>query len=356
MVRPLPTLRDVAAYAGVSYATADRVLNNRGGVAEKSSRRVRDAVAKLGYIRNAAAANLSQGRIHHFAFLIPDGSNLFFARLRASLVACHARLLAERIDIHVVNVEAFDARALAKALGALRHNPPDGVAFVGIDDPLVVDAVSELRAQGLAVLTLVSDAAPAMRHGYVGVDNLVAGRMAGRLLALSHIGRAGRVLPIIGAHSARDHAERLRGMAEVLNSAAPEISIARMIEGRDRHNIVEAAVKSALDADPSITAIYSAGAGNAGLVRVLESLGSGTRPTVILHELVAHSRRALEAGLVDIVIDQRPEDEVELAINLLRQFADRRPVVAPDPIVPAIYMRDNLPANCETPNRESLVL
>ena len=33
-----PTLQDVARAAGLSYATVDRVLNDRGGVAQKSIR------------------------------------------------------------------------------------------------------------------------------------------------------------------------------------------------------------------------------------------------------------------------------------------------------------------------------
>ena len=39
-----PTLSDVARAAGVSYATADRVINNRGNVADKSIAKVREAV------------------------------------------------------------------------------------------------------------------------------------------------------------------------------------------------------------------------------------------------------------------------------------------------------------------------
>ena len=55
-----PTLHDVARTAGVSYATADRVLNERGGVAQKSILRVRQAIEDLGYERDQHAANLSR--------------------------------------------------------------------------------------------------------------------------------------------------------------------------------------------------------------------------------------------------------------------------------------------------------
>ncbi len=53
------TLHDVAETAGVSYATVDRVVNRRGGVAHKSVVRVQDAIEKLGYVRDETAANPS---------------------------------------------------------------------------------------------------------------------------------------------------------------------------------------------------------------------------------------------------------------------------------------------------------
>lgn len=77
-----PTLSDVAQAAGVSYATADRVVNNRGNVARKSIDKVRDAVDRLGYVRNVAAANLSRRRVYRLAFLISSGTNAFFNRVR----------------------------------------------------------------------------------------------------------------------------------------------------------------------------------------------------------------------------------------------------------------------------------
>ena len=47
-----PTIHDVARSAQVSLATVDRVLNKRGGVAEKSVRKVLEAVEITGYVRD----------------------------------------------------------------------------------------------------------------------------------------------------------------------------------------------------------------------------------------------------------------------------------------------------------------
>ena len=51
-------MREVAALAGVSLATVSRVLSGDDKVAPDRAERVRDAVALLGYRRDASASNL----------------------------------------------------------------------------------------------------------------------------------------------------------------------------------------------------------------------------------------------------------------------------------------------------------
>lgn len=337
-----PTLVDVATQAGVSYATVDRVINGRGAVAEKSRASVLKAVADLGYVRNVAAANLAQRRIYRFCFVIPEGTNTFFDRVCTILRNAHPPAGTDRVQIAIERVAAFDPAALAHCLTKLAQIDVDGVALVGISGAGVDDAIAALRAKGVAVLAMISDMPAPQRDAYIGIDNATAGRTAGGLIVLAHGGRAGRVLPIIGAITARDHAERLAGLRETL--APTTLTTAPLVEGRDRHDVVEARLRAVLAADPQITAIYSAGAGNAGLIRVIAALPADRpRPVIVLHELVAHNRAALEAGLIDIVIDQRPEEEITRTLALLRSLADRHPLPDAHLIVPAIYIRENLP-------------
>ena len=56
--RRRPTMREVAALAGVSLATVSRVLSGDERVAADRAERVRDAVRLLGYRRDEAASNL----------------------------------------------------------------------------------------------------------------------------------------------------------------------------------------------------------------------------------------------------------------------------------------------------------
>lgn len=67
-----PTVHDIAAAAGVSLATVDRVLNQRPGVRHVTREKVETAIRELGYIRDVAAANLAKGEpIHWFSYCRP---------------------------------------------------------------------------------------------------------------------------------------------------------------------------------------------------------------------------------------------------------------------------------------------
>lgn len=347
-----PTLQDVARAAGVSYATADRVVNARGRVAEKSIQRVQQAVESLGYERDLHAANLSRKRVYRFRFVLPEGDHSFFRALHDAVEAERSRRRVDRVTISVVEVPAFDTEALAEVLETDSFDC-DCMAVVAAETPRIIAAITAMRDRGVAVVTLVGDAASDWRAAYVGIDNVVAGATAGRLLRLAHGGRGGRVLPVLGSLNARDHRERLEGVSRVL-AEDPKLEILSALAVSDRPDVMFARVVEAMRADGSagaITGIYSIGAGNRGLIEVLDSLPS-TRPFVVMHELTPTSRSGLARGLIDAVIDQKPAQEVALAIDVMKAIVDGRDWRDPArEITPTIYLKDNLPETGEGEHR-----
>lgn len=337
-----PTLTDVAQRAGVSYATADRVVNDRGSVAEKSVRKVRAAVAELGYVRNVAAASLSRRKAQHIVFVLPAGDNAFFEHMRSIISAEKERLAPHRIVIEIAEVEAFSADPLCDLLERLQVDRVDGIAVVGLQSPKVASVLARLRTAGVAVVTFVSDAPDQRPADYIGVDNHKAGQTAARLIGFA-LGRqeARQVQVVVGSLKASDHRDRLAGFESVIATDYPNVEILAPIEGLDQGDRVAELLTARLDAVPSIVAIYSLGAGNSGLVRALEA--RDVRPFCVVHEVVPHSREALETGLIDVIIDQRPELEVAQAIGQLRAMIDQQPIPPAPRIVPTIFVRDNLP-------------
>src|SRR3954452_19727192 len=76
-----PTMREVAAVAGVSLSTVSRVVNGGAGVRDDLADRVRDAVEMLGYRHNITASTLRRAdrQSATIGVIFEDVSNPFFA-------------------------------------------------------------------------------------------------------------------------------------------------------------------------------------------------------------------------------------------------------------------------------------
>jgi LacI family transcriptional regulator len=79
----LATLADVATLAGVSKATASRVLSRPELVSPDTAGRVLAAAAKLGFVPNRAARQLARGRTGVVALVVPTLDNAFFTPIIA---------------------------------------------------------------------------------------------------------------------------------------------------------------------------------------------------------------------------------------------------------------------------------
>lgn len=338
------TAGDVAARAGVSLATVDRVLNGRPGVRGSTIKAVQDAVDQLGFRRDLSAANLARGRRYRFRFLVPDlDQNSFMRSIRGEIDAATLRGLDQRIALTVATYAAFDPLDLARKLRGCRDLDIMGVAVVAVDAPEVRDAIAQLHADGIAVVTMVSDATPSRRLCFIGPDNVAAGRVAASLLGRFVGARRGCVLTVAGRMTLRDHAERRLGFAQVMALDFPHLTVLPVAEGLDDWTVTEPLVTEALRTSDGLVGLYSMGAGNRGIARALDAAGRAAQVVAIGHELTPFMREALLDGTFDAAINQSPSDEVRRAVQTLKAVADGEEDYRPEPVRIDIFLKDNLP-------------
>lgn len=331
-----PTVRDVAALADVSLATVDRVLNNRKGVSAKAIAKVRAAVAQSGYIRNLAAANLSQRRVYRFCFVVPAGDTGFIALLQNAIEAQRSHLMQRQILIQIVPTRAFD---VAGQVAVLRSLDCDAVALMVSESPEIQEEVSRLMAAGIQVVTLVADLPQSGRSAYVGIDNVAAGRTAAEFMG-RFVHGAGPVLMIAGSLTSRDHTERLMGFRLVMQERFENLGLLPVVEGSDDAATVERLVLAAAAAQP-LAGIYAIGAGNRGLVRAVNAITP--KPVTIVHELTPTSRAGLRDGTITLVLDQDTLAATAAAVEIMRQLTEGRDL-PPDAgkIRLNLYCRENI--------------
>ena len=338
-----PTVHDIAKEAGVSLATVDRVLNARPGVREKTIARVQEAVARLGYVRDSAAANLARGRFYRLAFVLPEGPNQFVETLRAALLEASATQVADRASVKVVTTPAQDPHAVVRALRALNPRRLDGVAIMAPETPQVRDAVARLKEEGLAVVALVSDLPNAPRDRFVGIDNVAAGRTAALLMG-RFAPKGGEVLVVTNSLRSRDSLDRRLGFDRVASEDFPRLRALPTAESYDDPARMEAVALEAALSRPKLVGVYSMGSGNTPLLRALRRSGRLDELVVIGHELTPATRRALIENEMAAVISQDVGHLARSALRVLRAACDAAPVFeAQERIRIEIVLRENLP-------------
>jgi LacI family transcriptional regulator len=337
------TLSDVAREAKVSEATVDRVLNNRPGVHARSIARVNEAVRRLNYRPDPAAARLARAHPHRVAFLLPSGTNSFVAMLRDQVAGNRDWMTDHRVTAQTLEVDVFEPQRLASGILALKGQCETAVVMA-LDHPLVQAAIDELVDMGIGVITLVSDVPKSRRHHFVGIDNVAAGRTAATLVG-RFVGQGrGEVAVIVGSLSLRDHAERHFGFSQVMASEYPSLTVLPPLEGKDDDRLTRELSARLLAAHPQLAGIYSVGAGNGGISASLKASGRQREIVFVGHELTAAARHDLLDGTLDAIINQDAGHEIRSALRLALARLTREPVHADQERIRIdIYLKDNLP-------------
>lgn len=310
MKKSRPKLDEIARIAGVSKATVDRVLNNRAGVQEHTRLHVLKVMAEL----SGDVPPDAKDSAIRIDFVLPGGSNEFIADLAAHLERQAAQR--DRLELVVHRLTGIEPEEIAAKLESLR-DVAQGVGLIGLDSPAVREAVRRLIANGVAVLTLVSDISHVGRVSYVGIDNRAAGRLAGYLIGRFLPGATGKVALIAGALAYRGHEEREMGFRHILQERFPNMDIIAAREIREDPERAYAEVGSLLRDYPDLLAIYCIGAGHEGIAQALVEHGRDQDVVFIGHDLTEDTRAFLLDGVMDAVIDQNARVEAREAIDRL---------------------------------------
>ncbi len=338
------TIHDVAAKAGVSLATVDRVLNQRPGVRASTIARVEAAARELNYTPDQFAANLAKSRSYRFLFLMPGGDNSFMTQLREEAAETARRVVKDRIQLDIRLIDTFDAPALIQILSALKAEDYEGVAIVAPDSPEIKAAFAQLHARGIHIVTLVSDVPVAERSHFAGIDNLAAGQVAGRLVGRFLGDKRGSIALLCGSTALRDHTDRISGFTEIITTHFPHLRLLELQEGRDDNDKTRDIFTHIVDSTPDLLAAYNVGAGNEGMIKALETTGTSDQLTVIAHELIPQNRAALVSGALDAIICQDPGHEVRSAVRVLKALCNKDAIVlGQERIRIEIYLKENLP-------------
>jgi len=323
------TIKDIAEKADLSVATVDRVLNGRHKVREETARAVYDAAAALGF----HATGLIQQRLvkalpaYRFGFLLQRPNQAFYQSFGRALEVGASQMSNAHINALVEYLPSQRPAEVVAHLMAMAKKV-QAIAIVTIDHPIISEAVAELKARGIPVFALLSDIAPGIRHGYIGLNNRRAGRMAAWVVART-AKIPGRVAVSVGSHRFQGHELRETGFRSYFREYAPEFTILETLVNLEARSIAYEATLDLLQRYPDLSGIYISGGGMEGTINALRDENKANKVAVVCNELTPDSRSALADNIVTAVIgtplDQLSEELMGLMIKSLSEEADTVP-------------------------------
>ncbi|GGO91370.1 LacI family DNA-binding transcriptional regulator [Stakelama pacifica] len=176
MSKPVETLADIAALAGVTPATVSRALADSPRISEKTRVRIRSLAEQHGFHINQTARNLRMGRTRSIACVIPLGhesaqrvSDPFYTALIGNLMDG----LAQR-----------EHNMLLSAVAPADENWLTSICRGGSVDGVIVlcqsnqEAVLERVGEHYQPLVVWGEASAQSNYCCVGTDNMLGGKLA----------------------------------------------------------------------------------------------------------------------------------------------------------------------------------
>lgn len=338
------TIRQIAAAAGVSRGTVDRVLHDRPGVKPEIARHVRQIAKDLGYEPNRAGKILAARKqpIQVGCFL-PSVGNAFFADVIAGFRAAQADYADFGLSLLLEEARGYDPQVHLEAIRRLAESGCAALCVSTVDTPEIRACVDELAEAGIPVVAVNTDLTNTKRLCYVGCDYLKAGRTAAGLLALMSHERL-NLLIVTGSMNMKGHNQRIQGFSRALREKNVPYQVMDVCESLDNDEHACRVTMEALRLHPETNCIYIVAAGVSGVCRAVTETGRQKELRVLSHDEIDATRRFIMEGVIDFTIGQEPWKQGYCSVQtLFDYFMDDKRTVPADVITgTVIKIRENL--------------
>lgn len=316
------TILDIARHTGLSKGTVDRVLHNRGEVSRKSFEKVMQAIQELGYEPNVHASMLASHRHCTLAVLIPAAEpGNFWEISRRGIEKADEQTRMLSAEVTLVDYDQYDVQSFKDACARVLALKPDGVVLA----PMYHEESRELTAQlkGLGIPYVYIDSKleeedylayfgmPMRKSGFLCADLLTQGRRIPSVLVI-RIQRE-------GATFYDPNVSRRAGFTDYLLAHNPECSIHYLFIDPTLPERIRDTLLAFHETHPEVRNLVMFNSRVYLIAPYVEEWGLKDMRIIGYDNLDANVE-ALRRGIVTMLIAQRPDEQVSLAIEALTDF------------------------------------
>jgi LacI family transcriptional regulator len=339
------TVKDIAALAGVSIGTVDRVIYNRGRVSAETRDKIEAIITQYKFTPNPIARRLKRNRAYRFCAFLPRQNQDagYWAQVLEGILEGSSEIAPLGIETEIIQFDRYSIREFYKASDSLLLGNPDGIILSPIMPEKIKSLITKIQDSAIPCVFFDADLPGAKPLCAIGQDSFRGGYLAGRLMRL-FAGVVTNPLAVLDAHGEDYHITQRR---DGFLRYAGELGFSTVVREYSGYKGVEISVdeiSAFLDENPDLTGIFIT---NCMAHRVAEALKrqKRRRPLYLVgYDLIPKNRELLRYGGIDAVISQRPEEQGrEALLNLYRHIVLEQHIPPKIEIPLDVYIKENIP-------------
>ena len=329
----------------MSIGTVDRVLHNRGEVAESTRKKILEIIEELDYKPNILASMLASKKSAIFATLLPQPPSAE-GYWNKPYIGIRKRIT--ELNQFSVQLESFmfsqtDPKSFKSEARKIIELKPDGVVLAPFFKKEALELLEELKANQIPFVFIDSEIKEAGQISYIGQNSYQSGLVSGKLLDI--------ILPdgnILVLHFAKEMdnqnhlVQREKGFYEWFKNKPDNVHqlFTKEVSDTDDEQWMET-IKSVIEKN-NIKGIFVTNSKVFYVGHLIEKFNlKGLK--VIGHDLLTENSFYLKKDIVQFLICQRPEEQGYNAINkLFRHVVQKRKIELENYTSIDIITRENM--------------
>jgi len=324
MISRKARLKDIAILSGVSIGTVDRVMHNRGQVAEKTRKKVLEVAKELNYTPNIMARALKTKRSYNLVSLLPGSAdaNSFWKKHPEGMIKAISELDHFPVSINQFNFDLDSSEEFQQQAANVLKQNPDGLILAPVHRRESITFCEKLKKKKIPFIFVDNFLTETAFLSYIGEDIFRSGRVAGQLASI--VTPAGKDVLIVNI------ARNIQNMHH-LNKRAKGFLNFFSETGDKRHKILKLnipdieykTVKVLIDRtfykNPEISTIFVTGSKSFVIAEYINSAGYAP-VNIIGYDLLDKNVFYLKKGIIKFIIGQRPEEQTYRAVKKLFDY------------------------------------
>jgi LacI family transcriptional regulator len=339
-------IKDVAEIAGVSVGTVDRVMHNRGEVAEETRKKVLKAIKKLRYTPNMIARSLALKKEFKFAALLPDANqNDYWHGPLEGLRKASVELQTYKLKIDTYLFAQSDPASFEQKATEMVLSKPDGIIFPPLYEEISRRLIGKCKEFGIPFSLIDSDLEEQGKISFIGQNSFQSGFLVGKLMYRLVGTEPGKIVILLmdeGSKKSNQVKRRIEGFMDYVEKCAcmPDDKVQTLIlEGKSRNDL-KLMIKEYFK-QKDISGIFIPNSRAYLLCELADDeLINGT--CIIGYDLLKKNIEYLECDRIDFLIAQNPTKQgYQAVIDLFEHIVFRKKVKKESFIPIDIIMKEN---------------